>query len=384
MKAKSSLLTPALAFSVALALTLSWQLRQRGRGAAGASGGNAEISRPEQPRTEQRPEDALLAELRRLLRAGDLEGAREALRAAAEKSPVIAMLALQDLSYFAGADDVVADAASRLPWDGRDGSLELLDGIGPRLWRLVAWRAFLGSQSGKVSDSDLLKAMTEGREDGDSDCLQDLFEDAARQRPRAFMAELAANRDCSEDLSVTFYKAVLKAHPELMASIFDACAFTPSQRENAYKSVLEVRIEGIPDADHFQAAVRDAGMDSEYSSRKVISAVDRAYRAASPEQREGLLDLIEGQEELVRNKMLEEIVEMGDAGEIPPETMTRMVGGSSLPQQQQFMLRNWLMSSKFYVDPVKRDWIAALPTEALRAEANNKLDQDEADASEGR
>jgi hypothetical protein len=365
MKAKA-LLLPCGMFLGALALTAAW--RHETPVDPGDHQAAGSVSAAPAPHTAPpSPAESLLADIRRLLRAGDLDGARVALLHAAETDPQLFFGVLRDFPWAPGMDDLISLAASGLPWGDRT-SRATLNGIDRGLWRDIAWEGYIAAQIGKRPDEEIFAVATSaGPNEGDAP-FRALVADAAEKRPKEFAAMLA--RQGRSELWSQYFAALMKVHPELAGEIYGSIRNRPIGYETNRPEIFEVMAFAQPTAENLAATMKTAGTDV---SRDILSFMAATvYGGATAEERPKILEVIAQQSPPSRQSTVTQLI--SENASMSFEEFGQLVGVLGSGASQSAALRIW-MGNHPDLDPGDRTWIDQLPTEKLKATANEMMDK---------
>jgi hypothetical protein len=305
--------------------------------------------------------DSPLATVRRLMRAGDVEGIKSFLRALAEKDPPEFFKILRQVPYLAGPDDmseIIGQAGARLAWRDPQ-ALELLRQAGGMSWGCIAWDGYVGAQVGKVPDAEILDLAL--RIPGSS--LGPLVQDAVEKRPQEFMA-LLEERGCT-DLLDPFFTGLRKAHPELTLELLRSVPPGLWGNENYQLGVFCTIIDDGTSPENLMAML-DLMNGGSFSPGDAITITAAAFASSSRDQQDGILEAIARQPEPLKSAMLKGVIGVDFSLEVSDlDAVMRM--SSSLDQQQK-ALAAWLKMQPD-LDPSGQGWLDRLPTEKLRAKA---------------
>jgi hypothetical protein len=351
----------------AYALTTLWlNLRGVSPPAPGVAAGS---SSPSRPGVHASSTQTVLTAVQRLLRSGDVEGAREALRPLADSDPAGFFALLRKLPYFPGLDDLINQAAAGLAWNDPE-TLSLLNHVGPLNWRHSAWLAYVAANVGKVPDQQVLDVSAQACFPGDTaDLLGPLFRDAADKRPREF-ATLCTGQGWADGLE-PFCAALMKAHPEQFQEIWSIVS--PKLSASYRSTFVEHLVLNSHNAAALPQMIQALGDAGTHCSEMTATLGSIGYFATPPGDRAEVLEAIANQPPAARNAMLSSIL-----SPVPEPASTadlgQMLGDMTSYPVQLESLRRW-MQSQPGLDPSDRAWIDQLPTEKLKAAANRLLDE---------
>ncbi len=354
---------PALSFGFAFVLALAWpdgkDAPDRARQTAAPTAGPS-IRAPREPSEADR--------IRSALRAGDLETARAIFRELSERDPVAFFELLSRFPGLPEMEGIIKDASTRLPWD-RPEITVLLNGIGPWEWRDLAWEAYTAARVGLLPDEEVFEVGTRSNWIRHCSGIRTLLEDAAEKRPDAFWDFL--NRKGGTSLREEFFQAFLKHHPERASEFFHRIPDGDGANyDRAY--VLQARSYTVPTVESLASTLEDLGPRGIYSATFAGMFTGHVYNHATEAEREKVLEMIAEQPPLARNRMISHI--LSDSAERPAEEFSRLLSYSTSGWQQREALDYW-MKEQESLNSGERGWVDLLPTEKLRARANELLDQ---------
>jgi hypothetical protein len=352
---------PLAVFALFLGITVA----ARKTGGSTTVGETSASDRPASGQKSHR-EESTSAEVRRLLREGNLDGARAVLRDLADRDPVAFFKLLERLPGLDGVEDIIRDAAADLPWNQSE-ITALLNRIGPHGWRDLAWGAYTTPRIGEFPDEEIFEVGIKARSHEHLSGVRLLMEDAAEKRHDSFLAYL--NRIGGTSIREEFFEMLMKHHPERAAE-FIATVPDGSPGANYDRAyMLQARARGLPTAENLMATLADTGSHGIYSSDFAGLLTHQAYRGATPTERDKILEAIAAQPPLARNRML-----FGTLYEPPPPAeFARLVGIFTSGHLQQEALEQWVNQQK-QLDHADRGWVESLPTDRLRAKAHELLD----------
>ncbi len=311
-------------------------------------------------------EESTFAEVRRLLREGDLDGARTVLRDLAARDPAAFFKLLERLPGIPGVEDIIRDAAANLPWN-RPEITALLNRIGPHAWRDLAWGSYITPRIGEFPDEEVFEVSLKARTHQFLSSMGALMEDAAEKRPDSFLAYL--NRLGGTSIREAFFEMLMRHHPERAAELFATIPDNSPGANYDRASILQARARCLPTAENLMATLSDAGDRGIYSADFAWLFTYHTYRNATADEREKILGNIVVQPPLARNRMLSGALHEPP----PPAEFSRLVGLFTSGHLQQEALESWVSESK-QLDPADRGWIENLPTDRLRTKAHELLD----------
>jgi hypothetical protein len=362
MKA-TRLLIPAAVFLVALGGTVGVLKLASTPAPEQENDGVAAASKP------RHREESAFSEIRGLLRAGDIEGAKSALRRLGERDPLAFFELLAKLPGMPGVDDIIRESAARLPWNTKE-ITALLNRIGPPEWRDLAWGAYTAARIGTVPDEEIFDVGIEARSHSSLSGIRQLMEDAAEKRPDSFLEML--NRKGGTSIREDFFEMLMKHHPQRAAELFATIPKGSPGSNYDRRYILHARARGLPTAENLLATLKDLGERGAYSWDHAPSLVFQVYSKATPEEREKILEAIASQPVLARNRMLGGVFYESDKT-VSPEEFARVVKIYSTPLLQREALESWMESQE--MDPSDRSWIHDLPTEKLKQRAQEILER---------
>lgn len=348
-------------FCAAAALT-AYGLRSHDGGGSPASGQAAPRRLAvKRSGTFAAPMDELTASVRHLLRSGDLEGAKAALREAAENRPLEFFRVLLGMPYLKdmeGMREMIGVAGSHLKWQDPE-ALALLDRFPAGELRNLAWGGYLGAQVGKVPDAELLDLATlrntwPGR----------LISDAAEKRPRDFMA-LLLTRDCP-NLWSPFFGSLQKAHPELSLELLKQL---PLDRLgtgfNGFVMFYSL-LQNNPTAGNLSAVLDRVNRDSlQFAETSSLSSV--AFWALKREGRDAYLASAATASPEMKNALLDGVMR-NDRFNLQVADVEAVMALAPSFALQEKALGMWLTLQP-ELDPADPASLARLPTERLRERA---------------
>ena len=361
----SRLIAPVLLAALGFAVTAVCRQQQNDSMVAAAATPSPAASAKARHR-----EESAIAEIRKCLREGNLDGARAILSSLGERDPVAFFELLIKLPGFPGLDDIIAKSAGKLPWNDPE-ITELLNAIGPHAWRDLAWGAYVGARSGIVSDKEIMEVGGKANYHTHLSSVEKVMQDAAADRPESFMALL--NEMGGTSVREEFVRMVMKHRPELGSQLFKSIpdGSNGANYDRAY--ILQVRTIELPTAQNLMSTLADVGERGIYSSDFAPLCAHQAYRSASAEEKAKILEAISKLPDVARNRMLTGPL-LYDAEEVSPQDFARGVSLYTSGFLQKEALQRW-MREQPALDPRDRGWVDDLPTEKLRVEANRILDE---------
>lgn len=357
----------SLLLAASFALTMAMKHMIAPPAAAAAA---TELAVEAAPAKSRHREESAFSEVRAKLRAGDFEGARSILRKLGERDPTALFELLAKLPGFPGVEDIIRDAAGRLPWDKPEVTV-LLNGIGPHAWRDLAWGSYTLPQSGIIPDEEILKVGHKADTWGHLSSIRGVMEDAAKNRTESFLAIL--NKMGGTSVREEFFEMMIKHHPELADQLFPTIPDGSPGCNYDRGYVLQVRSRCLPTASDLMATLEDTGTRGMYSNTFAPLFASQAYKHATAEERGKILESIVAQPALARNRLLAGPL-LYEAESLNGEDFAKMVGLYTSGYLQQEALKQWLEEQP-KLDPADRKWVDELPTEKLKASAQKLLDE---------
>lgn len=336
-----------------------------------------QAEKPLGPRTRTvRPED-VQAEVRALLRAGNMEAAREKLRELGKHDAVAFFKILRRLPGLPGMDDIVKEVAARLTWND-PATFEFLNNIGPDEWKILAWQGYINGQIGMRPDQEVYDVGLKAAANAFGSSLSGLLADAAEKRPAAMLAIISKESDMV--INMMFFENVMKFHPERSSELFQSIPDGSPGSSYNKGYVLSTMVEALPTAENLEKALRERGSRGIYEEGSGSFLVCSALSKADTRQRAGILEWIGTQPPIARSRLLEGFVfsTMFDYSDpIAPAEFAKVLSNYTSGTLQEKALESWLKRNKD-IDEKDPDWMNQLPTERLRNHARElKAGQEE-------
>ena len=364
---------PLAVFALSLGATMA--VRKPGQTASHEP--TKEHENPTAP-TKRHREQSAFDQIKAALRQGDPAGARGILKQLAERDPVAFFELLESLPGIPGMDELVAEAAARLPWNQPE-ITGVLNRIGPDSWRDVAWESYGAAQIGIRPDEEILKVVDDANTRLHLAGVRTLMLDAAEKRPEAFMALL--NREGGTGTREEFFEMVVKHHPEMADALFNSIpnANPGANYDRGY--VLQARARCLPTADNLMATLALTGSRGAYSGTYSCLFTHQAYDHANPAEKEKIIEAIASQPALARNTMLTGALLYGDKL-VPLAEFSRLTSLYTSFTLQSIALDRWIEQQP-ELATADRSWIEQLPTEKMRARARELLESKQVEPAKG-
>jgi hypothetical protein len=346
---------------------LTYAALRRGEAGIAAKGQAAVLSQGPAAKagvSHDKPVPSLTATVRRLMRAGDVDGVRSAMRAAAKDDPPGFLGLLRQMPYLMnleGMQEAVREAGSHLAW-GDPQALQLLRQLGSMSWSGYAWEGYVSPQVGKAPDAEILDLAL--RYHGS---IGPLVQDAVEKRPREFMT-LLKDRGCTTQW-YSFFTELQKAHPELTPELLKAVPVGGwGDGDNHFVTLYAMTYGGTSGGTSPEnlMAMLDTLNGSSFGPSALSGITGAAFAFSDRDHKDEIVASIAGQPQPMRNIMLESILSDHLAVNIA-DLDAAMTMSSSL-QQQEKALAIWLKMQPD-LDPSGHGWLDRLPTEKLRAKA---------------